>query len=146
MIAKATRATNTTAKRALDELCHELRAERFEVATTGVVLGSGRLILPLASATRSHAGSHAAEGELYRQSLIRASESIDLQVTAVPEPILYEHASAALNMPAARIRTLITDLGKQLGPPWTQDQKSAAVVAWLALATLRGKRPRRGIP
>jgi hypothetical protein len=27
----------------------------------------------------------------------------------------------------------VAELGKPIGPPWTQDQKFAALVAWLAL-------------
>jgi hypothetical protein len=140
IIARATRAINSTAKRALKDLCDELRADGHGVSAAGVVLGSGRLVLPLASALRSHAGSHAAEGELYRQSLVRASEALGLRLTAIPEPILYEHASAMLKMSPERIRTLVADLGKPLGPPWTQDQKSAALVAWLSLLPQRARR------
>jgi hypothetical protein len=28
----------------------------------------------------------------------------------------------------------VAELGRACGPPWAQDQKSAALVAWLALA------------
>ena len=140
LIAKATRATNSNAKRALKDLCSELRANGHDVSAAGVVLGSGRLVLPFAAALRSHAGSHAAEGELYRQSLVRASAALGLRLTTIPEPILYEHASAMLKISPARIRTLVADLGKPLGPPWTQDQKSAALIAWLALLPSRARR------
>src|ERR1700674_3343064 len=57
LIAKATRATNSTAKRALKDLCDELRTNGRDVAAAGVVLGSGRLVLPLASALRSQGGA-----------------------------------------------------------------------------------------
>jgi hypothetical protein len=134
----------------LHDLCDELRASGRDVSAAGVVLGSGRLVLPLASALKSHAGSHAAEGELYRQSLVRGSEALGLGLTTIPEPILYEHACARLKMPAGRIRTLVADLGKPLGPPWTQDQcatcfacsgrSQRALVAWLSLLQRRARR------
>jgi hypothetical protein len=32
------------------------------------------------------------------------------------------------------MQSRIAALGRGIGPPWTQDQKFAALVAWLALA------------
>jgi hypothetical protein len=29
----------------------------------------------------------------------------------------------------------VQEMGKPLGPPWTQDQKYAALVAWMALGS-----------
>jgi hypothetical protein len=29
----------------------------------------------------------------------------------------------------------VVELGRACGPPWAQDQKSAALVAWVALAS-----------
>jgi len=36
-------------------------------------------------------------------------------------------------MPATRLATRITALGKSIGPPWGKDQKEAALAALVAL-------------
>jgi hypothetical protein len=35
---------------------------------------------------------------------------------------------------AGEVQKRLLELGRPLGPPWTQDQKYAALVAWMALA------------
>jgi len=80
---------------------------------------------------------HAAEGELYREVLARARAGCALPVTGVPERDLYDRAAAALQVPVPDLRRRAAELGRACGPPWAQDQKSAAPVAWLALATTR---------
>jgi len=37
-------------------------------------------------------------------------------------------------MPLGQLERRVADLGKPLGPPWSQDQKCAALAAWLALS------------
>jgi hypothetical protein len=51
----------------------------------------------------------------------------------VPERDLHDRAAAALGIPLAELGRRLVDLGRTCGPPWAHDQKSAALVAWLAL-------------
>jgi len=80
---------------------------------------------------------HAAEGELYRDALVHAGAACGLPVTGVPERDLDDRAAAALRLPVAELRRRVVELGRACGPPWAQDQKSAALVAWVALAAAR---------
>jgi hypothetical protein len=60
---------------------------------------------------------------MFRDVLSWAARECNLPVTAVPEKQL---SAASLSA--------IDSLGKAIGPPWTQDQKFATVVALAALA------------
>jgi hypothetical protein len=51
----------------------------------------------------------------------------------VVERDLYARATETLGRSAGEIRRILAALGKELGPPWRSEEKSASVVAWLAL-------------
>ncbi len=80
----------------------------------------------------------AAEGELYRNAIARAGRRRRLSVTGVRERELSATSAKALGASEAVVRQRVGELGRELGPPWTADQKNAALVAWLALLTRRG--------
>src|SRR6266508_3915849 len=111
LVERATRTAETLAERAVRGLVGELRSAGHQVAGAGVALGSGRRLGTLAQILASHATMHAAERDLY------------------------DRAAAALRVPVPDLRRRVAELGRACGPPWAQDQKSAALVAWLALAT-----------
>jgi hypothetical protein len=134
LVERATRTAETLAEQAVRGLVGELRSAGHQVAGAGIVLGGGRRLGTLAQVLASHAAMHAAEGELYREVLVHAAAACGLPVTGVPERDLHDRATAALGVPAADLRRRVTELGRACGPPWAQDQKSAALVAWLALA------------
>src|SRR5262249_46704682 len=96
-------------------------------------LGSGRVLPELRSILASHALIHTAEGEFFRKALVEAGEHCGLPIVGVKERELFERASAHFRMPAGALERRIAELGRSIGPPWTQDQKYAALVAWLAL-------------
>jgi hypothetical protein len=56
-------------------------------------------------------------------------------VALVPHKTLLERASQALGQPGPRLQAAVQDLKKAVGPPWGADQKAAALVAWMLLAT-----------
>ncbi len=141
LVRGAIEATEAMAVRALRAIIDELRTAGHRVVASGVVLASGRPPLTLEEALASHAGLHAAEGQLYRGALIHASDECGLPVLGVPERDLYGRATADLGMPIHQVRGRVSELGRELGPPWAQDQKSAALIAWLALT---GKSRARG--
>jgi hypothetical protein len=45
-----------------------------------------------------------------------------------------EQSSAALALPAAAIQKQLAAWGKTVGAPWRQDEKLAAIAAWVTLA------------
>ena len=133
LVERAAASAEVIAERALRQLVAELRAGGHRVAGTGVALGRGRPPGTLDRILASHPAMHAAEGELYREVLVRAGESCALPVTGVPERDLPGHAAAGLGIPVSELRLRLVELGRACGPPWGQDQRSAALAAWLAL-------------
>jgi hypothetical protein len=52
----------------------------------------------------------------------------------VREKEIWERAEADLDIPIAELQRLVNAIGKTLGPPWTKDQKLAALSGWIVLA------------
>jgi hypothetical protein len=111
----------------------DLRSRGYQPSSFAVTLGSGRPLPPLKTVLGSHALIHTAEGEFYRDQLVIAGKQCGLTIVAVKERELYDRASAHFRIPLGELERRVADLGKPLGPPWTQDQKCAALIAWLAL-------------
>ena len=126
--------TRKLARDAVQEIVRNLRDQHYETVGCGIVLGSGRTLPELKSILASHALIHTAEGEFFRQAMLHASEDSDLPVTGIKERELYDRAAQQLRLSADELQRRATELGKPIGPPWTQDQKFATLVAWLALA------------
>ncbi len=133
LIKKCTESTRRLSRQALRTVIAELRAKGFEVAGCGVILGSGRAMPRLEAILASHALLHTAEGEFYRNALVEAGEHCGLPVAGVKEREAYESGAAQLHLSASELQSRIAELGRGIGPPWTQDQKLAALVGWLAL-------------
>jgi hypothetical protein len=121
------------AREALRALAVEVRAARGEPEQTVVVGGSGRPLPPLASILKSHPLVHAAEAELYRRVLLRASEASGIPARQVPGAELAALAAAALGGSPAALAARLAALGRASGRPWTQDQREAAMAAWCGL-------------
>src|SRR5712692_2756048 len=83
----------------------------------------------------SHPLLHTAEGMLFRDVLAHASEHCKIPVTRIRERELFVQGTARLRISADELRRCIAEMGKPMGAPWSQDEKFAALVAWLALAS-----------
>jgi hypothetical protein len=111
-----------------------LRDKRAEAAGCGIILGSGRALPGLEAILKSHALIHTAEGEFFRNELVEACKHCGLPVLGVKEKELFEHGAAKLGTAKGELERRVQEMGKTIGPPWTQDQKYAALVAWMVLA------------
>ena len=125
-------ASQSLALTAVRELRNELSGQ-YRLVGCAVLLAAGR---PLPSCGRfaSHPPIHAAEGEFYREVLLKACEGMGLRVTGFRERDLDEHVQATFGNAANRVSQQVFDAGRSLGPPWTQDQKMAALAALVVLA------------
>jgi hypothetical protein len=121
------------ARQALREVIDHLSAGGYEVIACGVPLGSGRPVTTLEATLASHPMLHTAEGELFRGVISSASEHLRLPVLRVKEREMFERGSADLRISIEELQRRIAELGQPIGSPWTQDQKVAALLAWLAL-------------
>jgi hypothetical protein len=128
-----TASTTRLSRQAFKSIVAELRGKNYEAVTCGVVLGSGRELPPLDKILASHALIHTAEGEYYRNALIEAGEHCGLAVKGFKERQLLEIGAAQLHLSIKQLERCIAELGRPIGPPWTQDQKYAALIAWLTL-------------
>jgi len=131
---ECTNGTRRLSRQAFESVKDELRRKNYEAVACGVVLGSGHPLPALDRILASHALIHTAEGEFYRNALVEAGEHCGLKVTGVKERELFERGAAQLHLSIKQMERCIAELGKPIGPPWTQDQKYAALVAWLALS------------
>ena len=141
LIRRSTDEATTLAERAVEAAIAELRATGYEPVAGGLLLAAGRSLPGLRDVLASHALIHAAEGELFRDVLRQASRRCGLRVTEVRERDLEERAARSLRRSAAELGRRLAAWGKTLGPPWTQDEKRAALVAWLALGSEAGGGP-----
>jgi len=129
------------------EAAERIAAEQAAAALDGVVRGADdanvRLCAvvvgapadpPLESILRSHALAHAAEGRLYQHALLEGAESCGLEAVAVPKSSIWEQGENALGLGQNEVRQWIDDLRRELGPPWAEDQKLAALAGWISLA------------
>jgi hypothetical protein len=107
--------------------------ERTLVAA-GVLSASGRPLPALAAILASHALIHAAEGEMFRAVLCESCAERQIPVIRVKERDLYSTAAAELGISMEKIPAHLSEMGRLIGPPWRQDEKMAALIAWLALA------------
>ena len=121
------------ARKAFDEVLRQLARNGREPRACGLLAASGRPLPALESILASHALIHAADGEHFRQALTRAGEHFRLRVVRVREKEVLEVASGALGLSPEALRQRLGELGRAVGPPWTQDQKLAALAGWLAL-------------
>ena len=133
-VAAAGRIATEQAATALERTIRNARDEGAAVRSCAVVVGRFPAAARLESILASHALAHAAEGRLYQQALLRGAESRGLVAVAVPKQTIWERGEAALGVRREVLRGRIDELRRELGPPWAEDQKLAALAARIALA------------
>src|SRR6185503_13118441 len=80
-----------------------------------------------------HFRMHQAEGVLFRDALAVATKKSGLRLVPIPEKELAKTAQNELGTSLSELTRTIAQLGKSVGPPWTRDQKDAALAAMIAL-------------
>ena len=123
LLGKSVQSSRALALDAISATVRALQSQGYVVAGCSVLRGSGRALPGLEAILASHALIHTAEGELFRDVLVWAAQECHLRVIGVAEKML----------DAASLKR-IASLGKSIGPPWTQDQKYAALAALMTLA------------
>ena len=129
-------ASGNLALTAIQQVVQRVEDRGFHVIGAAVLLSSARPLPEFAKVLASHALIHTAEGEFFRRAFREAFRQLQIPVTGIPERDLEQQANAAFGKRAASAHQTIAALGRALGPPWTQDQKSAALAAMMVLAHL----------
>jgi len=122
------------AYRAIRELASRTQEQGTKLTRCGLVLASGRPLPALEKILASHALIHTADGELFREALLHASDRCGLHDFTIKEKELLERAGEAFRCKPSVLLRRVTELGRSLGSPWSQDEKFATLAAWLALA------------
>ncbi|HYL46213.1 MAG TPA: hypothetical protein VEU52_04245 [Candidatus Limnocylindrales bacterium] len=122
------------ALRAIRGLREKLEEHGYALGRSAILMASGRPLPPLPKILEAHSLIHTADGELFREALIHASKRCGLENSTAKERDLPDAASRALRKKPTHLSRRITELGRGLGPPWSQDEKMAALAAWYALA------------
>jgi len=121
----------------------DLETQGFTLKSCALILASGKPLPKLEKILASHALIHTADGELFREAIVHASARSGLRISTVKERELLERAGQAFRMKPATLLQQVTELGRPLGSPWTQDEKFATIAAWLALASNPRRSQRR---
>jgi hypothetical protein len=123
------------AVQAIREMLDGVTARKYRVLGCALLLASGRGLPSLQKILASHALIHTAEGEFFRKVIRAACERCGVPVVGIRERELGERADAAFGTASARTRQTISALGKSVGSPWTQDEKTAALAALIISET-----------
>jgi hypothetical protein len=120
------------AHRAIHSLQLDLQERGFTLARCGLVLASGKPLPALEKILASHALIHTADGELFREAILHASARCGLSDFTIKEKELLDRAGHVLRAKPSELMRRVTEFGRSLGAPWSQDEKFATLAAWLA--------------
>ena len=132
-------------RRGLEKQLHytlaSLRTLAREIGDSGgalkrgaILCGRGRNAASLERILASHTQVHIAEGLAVRDSLASALGTLRVQVVKVDRDTLLTTAAATLDLDEAKITTSLKALRPENGGLWRQEQRHAALAAWLMLA------------
>jgi hypothetical protein len=121
------------ASEAISSVQSGFRHQGYELKRCGLLLASGKPLPDLPQILASHALIHTADGELFREALLHAGKRCGLETFKAKESELLERASCTLHLKADELGRRLVHLGSAVGSPWTQDEKLAALVAWISL-------------
>jgi hypothetical protein len=134
LVEAAERVAAEQAAAAIERTLRQAEDEGAIVRACAVVVGAPAREPRLESILASHALAHAAEGRLYQRALLQGAEARGLDTVAVPKKSIWEQGEAALGVVQDELWGWIDQLRREIGPPWAEDQKLAALAAWIALA------------
>lgn len=128
-IKRCRKSSQDLAGRALEEIISTHGA----LKTCCVLTGPERPLPPLSAILALHGLMHAAEREFYREAVREAAERKGIATKMVKEKDL--PALARQQLPGTEVsrRDTLKAFGKQIGSPWAQDEKFAAMAAWFGL-------------
>ncbi len=133
------------AHRAIHGLQSDLQKQGITLKKCGLVLASGRPLPELEKILGSHALIHTADGELFREAIVHAGALCGLRTEGIKERALLERAARDLRVQPAALMRRVTELGRPLGSPWSQDEKFATLLAVVAGRKVRYARRLVGV-
>ena len=118
------------ATRALDELIQKMAKSNHKVAAVGILGAPDRDLKRIGN---SHIRAHAAEGVLFRRVLAVGAEANGLKCHTFSDRNFDEAVAVQLGAKYSRVKQSLSGLKTSVVPPWRNDEKQAAMAAWLML-------------
>lgn len=132
------------ASEAIQRIVEQLGERGYRVIGGGILESAGRKGKSLEEILRSHPLIHAADGDHFRSAITGAAARRGLALVRVPARELESQAAVATGTSVPALRQLLQTAGRECGPPWRSDQKSAALLAWLVLCKSSGGAAEQG--
>jgi len=127
----ALKAVERVALSALRELVDEVGSTHGSIVGIALVAGSST---DPESIHNPHMRAHAREGQLFPQALASAAKTLRIPAATLVESEVFTSAAARLGKSPDAIKLAVTELGRDVGKPWSAEEKAAAAAAWIALA------------
>jgi len=127
----ALKAVDRVALSALRNLVDEVRSAHGSIVGIALVAGSST---DPESIHNPHMRAHAREGQLFPQALAAAARTLRIPAVTLVESEVFTTAAAKLAKSPDAIRLAVTEMGRDVGKPWSAEEKAAAAAAWITLA------------
>jgi hypothetical protein len=113
---------------------NEIFAAAVDVSIVGVaVVGEPREFPDVGVVLASHARMHACEGEQYRRGIVEAANDLGLPALRIGPTELRSRVTEILDWTPERIQSELAAVRAEIGSPWQNDHKQAALAALAAL-------------
>jgi hypothetical protein len=127
----ALKAVDRVALSALRDLIDEVRSTHGPIVGIALVAGSST---DPESIRNPHMRAHAREGQLFPQALAAAAKTLRIPSVTLVESEVFTSAASKLGKSPDAIKLAVTELGRNVGKPWSSEEKAAAAAAWMTLA------------
>jgi hypothetical protein len=118
----------------------EIRAQIDRITDNGDRLAAFGLLMPspmpdwsIEQILSVHIRMHKAEGVMYPDVLANAIDECGINLVRIPEKTLPKKAADVFGVKLGHTLESLAAVGRSAGPPWTKDQKTAALAAAIAL-------------
>ena len=115
------------------KLMADMGDQGYRLTGCGVMTSSRKVVQNLAEIVKSHALIHSADGQLFRESILDAAKRCRLPSYIAVERNALANLALKLRIADPVLAQRVAALRRPLGPPWSQDEKLATIVAWLAI-------------
>jgi hypothetical protein len=132
LVQRALESARTASVRAVREFCASLGNEGHEPVACAVLTAAPMPDWTTEQIRAVHVRMHKAEGAMFPAALISAAGTCGVPLVAIVAKTLDECAARAFG-DASAANAVVNALGRNAGPPWGADQKSAALAAAVAL-------------
>jgi hypothetical protein len=124
--------TAELSRQAIRDLASDLQGSGLELAHCAILIASERPPGTVSEVRKDHAWMHAAEGQFFRAALEVAAASQNIPIKVVNGAAVLS-AHRTLNTSLEALKQRLTELGREHGKPWRQDEKLATLAGWLTL-------------